>query len=130
LVDLGSSIPVTKINAYSWVKSGDIAGGRSAVAQNFELYGSNSLHEAEPSGALPEDCWELIGRVDSDHYFGKSVSNSRVDQQACSFTATSGCLGRFRYLLCVPIRRSADLALANPRSCLNLFDVYAEPWTF
>lgn len=130
LVDLGSSISVTKINAYSWGKGGVFDNDRGAVAQNFELYGSNAANSAESRETLSQNGWELIGRVDSDHYFGKGASNGRADQQASSFTSSSGCLGRYRYLLCVPIRRSSDLAVAQVKSCMSLFDVYSEPWTF
>lgn len=130
LVDLGSSISVTKINAYSWGRGGFFDADRGSVAQKFELYGSNSSNIPEPPEALPQKGWELIGRVDSDHYFGNSASNGRVDQQACSFTSASGCLGRYRYLLCIPIQRSPVLAAANPKACMNLFDVYSDPWTF
>jgi len=130
LVDLGSPISVTKINAYSWGKGGFFDNDRGAVAQNFELYGSNAANSAESAETLSQKGWELIGRVDSDNYFGKAASNSRADQQASSFTSASGCLGRYRYLLCVPTRRSSDLAVVNLKPCLSLFDVYSEPWTF
>ena len=130
LMDLGRSIAVTKINAYSWGKGGFFESDRVSVAQNFELYGSNSSEVPTAVEDLAKQGWELIGRVDSDNYFGKSVLNNKADQQASSFTSSSGCLGQFRFLLCVPIRRTSDLAVAAARPGMNLFDVYAQPWTF
>ena len=130
LVDLGRSVSVTKINAYSWGSTGSVDKERISAAQNFELYATESYAVPKADRPLTEQGWEFIGRVDSDNYFGRNPSSDHLDQQACSFTSTSGCLGQFRYLLCVPIRRSADLALSTVKPALNLFDVYAQPWTF
>ena len=129
LVDLGRPVSVTKINAYSWYKTGVFENERSRVSQNFELYGSDAASVPEATESPAQNGWELIGRVDADHYFGPGEAGGKVDQQACSFTAASGCIGRYRYLLCVPLRRAPELAAANSRT-LNFFDVYSEPWTF
>jgi hypothetical protein len=130
LVDLGRSVSVTKINAYSWGSEPSVDKQRTSAAQNFELYGIDSYADPKAEKPLTEQGWEFIGRVDSDSYFGRNASSEHLDRQACSFTSTSGCLGQFRYLLCVPIRRSPGLALSTVKPALNLFDVYAQPWTF
>jgi hypothetical protein len=129
LVDLGRHVPVTKINAYSWYRSGPFENDKSRVSQNFELYGSDAGSAPGAHESTAQDGWELIGRVDADHYFGTGVAGDKVDQQACSFTSASGCIGRYRYLLCVPLHRAPDLASASSRT-LNFFDVYSDPWTF
>lgn len=129
LVDLGRPISVTKINAYSWYKNGGFAGDGARVSQNFELYGSESNALPGPKDSPAQHGWELIGRVDSDNYFGINASGGKAEQQACSFTAVSGCLGRYRYLLCVPLNQGSELAAVSSKT-LSLFDVYAEPWAF
>ena len=43
--------------------------------------------------------WTRITRVNSDQFFKVNERLDRPAQQACSITAASGNLGRFRYLL-------------------------------
>ncbi len=129
-VDLGRLIPVTKINTYSWKSAGSTSRAGATRAQNFTLYGLASSAAPEAVDPAESGGWQLIAQVNTDSYFAVDTPNTRPDQQACSFTAVSGCLGKFRYLLVVP--QSSDLDLTASASALgvNRFDVYADPWSF
>jgi hypothetical protein len=128
--DLGRSVSVTKINAYSWARTRIFDFDMKGAAQNFELYGSNTHRIPAANDPVDKDGWELIGRVDADSYFSQIGSPVKVGQQACSFTSATGCLGTYRYLMCVPLRRTSEPILAASKTCLGLLDVYSEPWTF
>ncbi len=81
-------------------------------------------------GNLEAQGWQMIGRVDSDKFFGVENPKLRSEQQACSFTSATGCLGRYRYLLWLPAGASGGDSLADLKSVASSFEVYAEPWSF
>jgi hypothetical protein len=123
LADLGHLVSVTKVNAYTWKRPELKAGDRPDSKQRFALYAAAS--EVPPSTSVPleKSGWKFIGRVNSDSYFGVDAHEDRPEQQAVSFTATSGCLGRYRYLLWVPLGSPSE-SLAQNSGFLGDFDVY------
>ena len=83
---------------------------------------------APPVDTLPELAgWERVARVDTDEYFGVVSRLDRPAQQACSITAASGPLGRYRYLLweLQPNRFPGYRPLHN--SFYGEIDIYADP---
>jgi hypothetical protein len=129
-VDLGRVIPVTKINTYSWRSAGSTPDGATARGQNFTLYGLPDAASPESLDPSESARWQLIAQVNTDRYFAVDNPEARPDQQACSFTAVSGCLGNFRYLLVVPQLGEVDLTASASALGVNRFDVYADPWAF
>jgi hypothetical protein len=128
LADLGAAVSVTKVNAYSW-RRGELHQNQEDYAvQKFALYGASDESLPGVDGVLEAQGWDLIARVDSDNYFGVEDPQNRPEQQASSFTSPSGCLGRYRYLLVMPLDGGLHgEALASNRTFFGEFDVYAEP---
>ena len=99
LLDLGRSLQVTSINTYSWHRNQGNQGDRVRATQKFTLYGFRG-EAAPPEGSTPPGMgWELIGRVNTDEFFGRGPQRSQPEQQASSISATGGAVGRYRYLL-------------------------------
>jgi hypothetical protein len=130
VMDLGSLIAVTKINAYSWRRGQLFENESRRPAQKFVLYASDREAPPMAAGNLEAQGWQMIGRVDSDKFFGVENPKLRSEQQACSFTSATGCLGRYRYLLWLPSETASDDTLADLKSAASSFEVYAEPWSF
>lgn len=130
VMDLGSLVSVTKINAYSWHRSHLFESESHRPAQNFVLYASENNTPPVAIGNLESQGWQIIGRVDSDKFFGVEDPRLRSEQQACSFTSATGCIGRYRYLLWLPAGPSNGDRLADLKSAASRFEVYAEPWSF
>lgn len=128
LADLGSAVSVTKVNAYSWRRGGLHQNQEDYAVQKFALYGASNEAAPKVDGVLEAQGWDLIAKVDSDNYFGVQDPQNRPEQQASSFTSPSGCLGRYRYLLVVPLDGGLrGESLASNRTFFGEFDVYAEP---
>jgi len=99
LLDLGSVLPITRINTYSWHQDHGSDTNRIRATQKFYLYGSA---EAEPpgiDGPLAERGWVLLGRVNTDEFFNVSQPLNRPEQQATSIAAPRGAIGTYRHLL-------------------------------
>ena len=127
LLDLGRAVTVTKINTYSWHQNGADPDNRIRAVQKYTLYGFAG-DVAPPVDTLPELAgWEPVARVDTDEYFGVVSRLDRPAQQACSITAASGPLGRYRYLLweLQPNRFPGYRPLHN--SFYGEIDIYADP---
>ena len=99
LVDLGKSIPVSRINTYSWHQHQTIPEHRERARQNFILYGINGDGLPAPSGDPLKSGWSRIARVNSDSFFHVRERLDRPPQQACSISAAEGSIGTYRYLL-------------------------------
>lgn len=130
LFDLGRPVAVTKINAYTWVRPGFFDSERPVASQNFELYGSDTEMLPDATEPFDKSSWEFIGRANADNYLRQTGSFVKSEQQACSFSSSTGCLGTYRYLMCVPLRRPTNLAHTTLKAPLGLLDVYSDPWTF
>jgi hypothetical protein len=130
LLDLGSRVAVSKVNAYSWHRNVKIDTDHTRATQKYDLYGfaGDAAPGIEKSPVATG--WTLIARVNTDSYFGRS-RELRPAQQATSITAAGGSLGRFRYLLWVmqPTRDEAkpddELSRNLDNSFFGEIDVYA-----
>jgi hypothetical protein len=130
LADLGQQVAVTKVNAYSWHRGEAAQDASQHAAQRFTLYASAAEKAPSTQGVLESNGWDLIGKINSDNYFGVDGPEDRPEQQASSFIAPSGCIGHYRYLLWVPLspENRDSLALQSKLSkntpVLSEFDVY------
>lgn len=126
LADLGKEVAVTKVNAYSWRRGETAPDGPEHAAQCFALYASSSEQTPSIHGRLEAQGWDLIGKVNSDNYFGVDEPGNRPEQQASSFISPSGCIGHYRYLLWVPLTSGNADRLAQNKSTpfRGEFDVY------
>ena len=98
LMDLGKPISISRINSYSWHQHNDIEEHRERARQRFTLYGFAG-DEPPAVGNHGKTGWTRIARVNSDKLFHVNERLDRPAQQGCEISATSGDLGRFRYLL-------------------------------
>jgi hypothetical protein len=99
LLDLGKSIPVKKVNTYSWHDC-DFVLDHTRATQKYYLYGSSRATPPETEGNLAGAGWTLIAQVNTDEFFGFPQGADRPAQQAVSIMATdSGSIGKYRYLL-------------------------------
>ena len=101
LVDLGGTISVTKINSYSWHQHEILEEHRHRATQRYTLYGFAGDPLPDMTRPARRTGWTRIARVNTDSFFEVHESLERPAQQACSITAASGEIGRFRYLLWV-----------------------------
>lgn len=130
LVDLGSDVVVTKVNAYSWHRNVFMETDHVRATQKYDLFGFAGDAAPAIDESPSASGWTLIARVNTDSYFGLS-RESRPAQQATSITAARGSLGRFRYLLWVmrPTRDEAKPGDEWSRELDSTFfgeiDVYA-----
>ena len=91
-LDLGSAMPIARINSYSWHPD-------SRAAQLYKVYGSDgsdpSFNPAPGSKIDPATAgWKLIAFVDT-----RPAEGETGGQYGVSIGETSGTLGRYRYLL-------------------------------
>ena len=130
LLDLGSRVAVSKVNAYSWHRNIEIDTDHTRATQKYDLYGFAGDTAPGSDGSPAAAGWTLLARVNTDSYFGRS-REFRPAQQATSITAAGGSLGRFRYLLWVmqPTRDEAkpddELSRNLDNSFFGEIDVYA-----
>ena len=99
LLDLGTDITITKINTYSWHQNEKVKEHRERAQQRYTLYGYAGDTLPDLTGLPDMSAWTRITRVNSDQFFKVNERLDRPAQQACSITAASGNLGRYRYLL-------------------------------
>jgi len=99
LLDLGTALPITRINTYSWHQDRGSDTNRIRATQKFYLYGSAADDPPGTSGALAEQGWVLLGRVNTDEFFDVSLPRTRPEQQATSIAAARGAIGSYRHLL-------------------------------
>ena len=88
-VDLKESIPIARINSYSWHRG-------ERARQFFSLWGSNAEEMPDPGffrGGEPSG-WTLLAVVDTRELGKGGVHGSSVEPQAGQFH-----IGSFRYLL-------------------------------
>lgn len=127
LLDLGQLATVSKINTYTWHQNSANPGNRLRALQNYTVYGFAGDSAPPTDGELERDGWVTIARVNTDEFFRVVERLDRPAQQACSITAATGRLGRFRYLLWdVQPSRFPDFKQRN-NSFYGEFDVYAQP---
>jgi len=99
LLDLGSVLPITRINTYSWHQDHGSDANRIRATQKFYLYGSAEADAPGTDGPLAEQGWVLLGRVNTDEFFDVSQPRTRPEQQATSIAAPRGSIGTYRHLL-------------------------------
>lgn len=99
LLDLGSVLPITRINTYSWHQDHGSDTNRIRATQKFYLYGSAKAEPPGTDGPLAEKGWVLLGRVNTDEFFDVSQPRHRPEQQATSIAAPRGAIGTYRHLL-------------------------------
>jgi ferric-dicitrate binding protein FerR (iron transport regulator) len=99
LIDLGASVPVAKINTYSWHRNWEDPALRRRAVQRFTLWGCGG----EKPNTLPTSKenagWTRIARVNTDAFFQVKSEPDRPPQQACSIFSGDNAIGQFRYLL-------------------------------
>lgn len=99
VIDLGSEVPISKINTYSWHRSAHDPDIRRRAVQRYTLWGCG---ETKPD-SLPDSGrasgWTRIARVNTDAFFGVKEEPDRPPQQACSIFSGKKDMGSFRYLL-------------------------------
>ncbi|MEI6713958.1 MAG: hypothetical protein WCO60_09410 [Verrucomicrobiota bacterium] len=122
LVDLGHEVSVNKINTYSWAAGVAPESGGRSVAQKYALYGYPDGEVPRLDGVLDDHGWDLIGRVDPESLVGANVAS---EQQVSSISASSGAIGRYRYLLWSVQPVAGALKLADWSALYSEFDVYA-----
>lgn len=122
LVDLGHEVSVNKINTYSWAAGVTPEAGGRPVAQKYALYGYPDGEVPRLDGVLDDHGWDLIGRVDPESLVGSNVAS---EQQVSSISASSGAIGRYRYLLWSVQPVAGALKLADWSALYSEFDVYA-----
>ena len=98
-MDLGRPIAIEKINTYSWHLNGGASTDRVRATQKYLVYGSNGAVAPIVDGTALDRRWALIGRVNTDEFFGVLRASERPPQQAVSITASQGAIGTYRYLL-------------------------------
>jgi hypothetical protein len=127
LIDLGRIVDVTKINTYSWHQDRLKAPNRIRAPQKYYLYGSTADPLPPVEGDLTARGWNLIARVNTDHFFGVPTIPFRPAQQAVSITGAGGSsLGRYRYLLWDVRPTRVEHLNVNDNTFYGEFDVYAE----
>ncbi len=127
LLDLGQTVPVNKINTYSWHRCGFRLHDHTRATQKYYLYGSPRATPPGADGDLAAAGWTLIARVNTDEFFGFRRMAARPEQQAVSITAASGGpIGKYRYLLwdVRPTPSDGD-DLRNDNTFYGEFDVFA-----
>ncbi len=97
LLNLGKSIPISRIHTYSWHRNADNPQETLRAVQRYTLWGSNA--KAAPQFPSPE--WTRIARVDTDAFFDVKAEQipDRPTQQACAIFSNGGSLGNYRHLL-------------------------------
>ncbi len=99
LIDLGSEIPISRINTYSWHRNRADPDLRRRAVQRYTLWGCG----AEKPDALPisgeSTGWTRIARVNTDAFFQVKEDPDRPAQQACSIFSGDQAIGTFRFLL-------------------------------
>ena len=126
LLDLGKTIPVKKVNTYSWHKSREAPQKHVRAVQKYYLYGSNRATPPGADGNLAAAGWTFIAQVNTDEFFGFPQWEARPAQQAVSITAANGGpIGEFRYLLW-DVRPTVSEAAshASDNTLYGEFDVY------
>lgn len=126
LLDLGQTIPVKKVNTYSWHKSQWSSRDHVRATQKYYLYGAPHATPPGADGNLATAGWTLIAQVNTDEFFGFPHAAARPTQQAVSITtADGGPIGEYRYLLwdVRPTRSERSRELAD-NTFYGEFDVY------
>ena len=99
LIDLGSEVPVSRINTYSWHRNWEDPDLRRRAVQRFTLWGSGNKRPGILPGAENNAGWTRIARVNTDAFFRVKSEPDRPPQQACSIFSGRESIGKFRYLL-------------------------------
>ncbi|MDA7926813.1 hypothetical protein N9B21_02125 [Verrucomicrobiales bacterium] len=99
LIDLGSAVPVAKINTYSWHRNWEDPELRRRAVQRFTLWGCGSEKPETLPSTETNAKWTRIARVNTDAFFRVENEPDRPPQQACSIFSGKDSIGEFRYLL-------------------------------
>ena len=126
LLDLGSPLPISRINTYSWHQDRGSDTNRIRATQKFYLYGSAAAEPPGTGGPLNEQGWVLLGRVNTDEFFEVSLPRTRPEQQATSITAARGPIGSYRHLLWDVRPSRSGTQPVEDGTFYGEFDVYVE----
>ena len=127
LLDLGRTIPVRKVNTYSWHQRLGHPDNRVRATQKYRLYGSSRATPPSADRNLAAAGWTLIAQVNSDEFFGFPRYAARPAQQAVSITAPDGgSIGEYRYLLwdVQPTESDVTVNRKDENTFYSEFDVY------
>ncbi len=130
LVDLGAQTTITKINTYSQGKPFRLGSTRLPSSQRFTIYGSPNHDGLKPPQANDLSLWQRITEVRGDRFFEGADQANLSSQQACSITASSGCIGSFRYLLVIPVKADTQVLQSAEMPSICQINVYSDPWKF
>jgi hypothetical protein len=72
LLDLGSRVAVSKVNAYSWHRNVESDTDHVRATQKYDLYGFAGDAAPGSDGSPAAAGWTLLARVNNDSYFGRS----------------------------------------------------------
>ena len=114
-MDLGTTVPVSKVNTYCWHKSRQEPLVQDRAGQKYVLYAATGPAAPPTEGDLSACGWRLVARVNADDI------ESPV-QQGVSITAASGSIGHYRYLLW-----ELQPASVGDNVFYGEFDVYGTP---
>ena len=126
LLDLGTALPITRINTYSWHQDHGSDTNRIRATQKFYLYGSAEAAPPGTNGPLAEQGWVLLGRVNTDEFFNVSQPRTRPEQQATSIAAPRGAIGTYRHLLWDVRPTRSGVQTVEDSTFYGEIDVYVE----